>query len=178
MTAPKIAKALNHLDDELIMEAAEEKTATRFMTKKKFVALLAATLMLVLTFAMMGTAPKPLGYYTEEEREAFWLEHMDSMIAASQDDPEALAYYTKWRELGYDAINPWPDEWEYPDGTFKSFVTIEMIKEVYKGSLLEEYMLTDPVLPRDRDIKVEFFFSDGDDHKALNAAISYLGAYK
>lgn len=175
MTEPMIVKAMDHLDDDLIAAAAERKAAPRLMTKKKFVALLAACLLLVGTFAMMGMEAEQPGP-TKEENAAAWLAHMDSQIEtyAEKGDHEMVAYLEKWREIGFDAMRPWPDEWTYPDGTFKSYVTIAMIEEAYEGSLLQEYHLSNPEVMRSRNATVQFFFSDGDDHKMLFSAISFM----
>ncbi len=175
MTEPTIMKAMEYLDEDLIAEAAERKPAPRF-TKKKALVLLAACFLLILSFVMMGTEAEPAGP-TEEDREAAWLAYLDYLVVANPDDPEMLAYCTKWREIGFDALNPWPDEWQYPDGSFKDFVTIEMIEEVYEGSLLQEYDISNPEYAGRIVTVSEFRFTEGPgpEGKDLWYQISYLG---
>lgn len=176
MTEPMIVKAMDHLDDDLIAAAAERKAAPRLMTKKKFVALLAACLLLVGTFAMMGMETEPAGP-TKADREAAWLAYMDYLMKEYPYDPEMQAYCAKWIEIGFDALDPWPDEWQYPDGSFKDFVTIEMIVDVYEGSLLQEYDLSDPEYAGQNVTVGGFCFSDGGPGlkgKSLCYGVSYL----
>lgn len=173
MTEPMIVKAMDHLDDDLIAAAAERKAAPRLMTKRKFVALLAACLLLVGTLAMMGMEEKTVGP-TKEDREAAWLAYMDYSIETykAKEDYEMVAYFEKWRDVGFEALNPWPDEWENPDGSFKDYVTIAMVEEAYEGSLLQEYDFSNPEVLRGSNPRVEFFFAD--DRKVLNYAISFM----
>lgn len=145
MTTPKIAKALSNLDDELIAAAAEEQAAPRLLTKKKVLALLAACLILVGTFAMMGMEKAPVGPTPEQMREAE-LMFFDDMIEMYQDDPEMVAYYTKWREI--EIPSPWPEEWQNEDGSMKDFVTLDMLYEIFYDSVQYQYLMENPEMHR------------------------------
>ena len=106
MTEPTIMKAMEYLDDDLIAAAAERKAAPRLMTKRKFVALLAACLLLVGTFAMMGMETKP----ELPDPRVSWEETMKYNIELYKDDAEMLSdgvknahsiffsYDRKWRD--------------------------------------------------------------------------------
>lgn len=118
---------------------------------------------------------------TLPDPEEAWIGYMEYRMKVNQSDPEVQAYCTKWLEIGFDALNPWPDEWQYPDGSFKDFVTIEMIVDVYEGSLLQEYDISDPEYAGRTVTVGGFCFSDGSGSegsgpqgKNLCYAISYL----
>ncbi|MBR4887909.1 MAG: hypothetical protein IKU17_02065 [Clostridia bacterium] len=168
MTTPKIAKAMEYLDDELIAAAAEEQAAPRLLTKKKVLALLAACLLLVGTFAMMGMEAKP----ELPDPRVSWEETMKYCIELYKDDPEMLAYYTKWYEVGYDALQPYPAEWFNEDETIKDFVTTEMLYEVLHDSLLYQHLMEYPGLQGGRDPKVTIIIQD---NKIVGYATEALG---
>ncbi len=169
MTTPKIAKALSNLDDELIAAAAEEQAAPRLLTKKKVLALLAACLLLVGTFAMMGTTPKPVGP-TEEELKQEMLYWFDSHITLYQNDPERVAYYTKWR--GVEFPDPYPAEWLNEDGSVKDFVTVEMLNEAFQESLQYQFIMEDPEFLHGRNAYARIYL-DEDRHPNIDSG--YFG---
>jgi len=175
MTTPKIAKALSNLDDELIAAAAEEQAAPRLLTKKKVLALLAACLLLVGTFTMMGTAPKPVGP-TPEELKAEYQHWFDDMIEMYQDDPEMLAYYTKWREIDISA-SPYPDEWKNKDGSMKDFVTTAMLYEAFYDSLQYQFIMEDPSMHRGWNASVNIYMDEDRFVHMTTGVVTYQATY-
>lgn len=143
MTEPKMVKAMEYLDDDLIVAAAEEKKAAPRFTKKKVLVLLAACFMLVLSLATMGMDAEPAGPTEEQVRQSV-LRWFDEHIAMYQDDPEMLAYYTKWRDI--EIPDPYPAEWQNEDGSMKDFVTVEMLYEAFYDSLQYQFIMEDPVM--------------------------------
>ena len=143
MTDPKIVKAMEYLDDDLIVAAAEEKKAAPRMTKNKALVLLAACFLMLLTLATMGMDTEPAGP-TEEELKQELLHWFDEHIEMYKDDPEMLAYYTKWRDI--EIPDPYPAEWRNEDGSMKDFVTVPMLYEAFYDSLQYQFIMEDPVM--------------------------------
>jgi len=161
MTEPTIMKAMDHLDDDLIAAAAERKAAPRLLTKKKFVALLAACLLLVGTFAMMGMEEKPVELTWEEIQANKYeanLVYFDDMIEMYKDNPEMLAYYTKWR--GVEFPDPYPAEWRNEDGSMKEFVTVPMLYEAFYDSLQYEFIMDDPIMKNGYNASVSIWLDE------------------
>ena len=107
--------------------------------------LLAVLLAGLLFFAMSGmeAATRPTKAEIQEDVQE-WFDDMIKLYEES--DPERAAYYAKWKDI--DIPSPYPAEWQNEDGTMKSFVTEEMLREAFTGSMLEQFYLEDPVMQR------------------------------
>lgn len=158
MTAPKIAKALTNLDDDLLVAAMEEKQAAPRFTKKKALVLLAACLMLVLSLATMGMDAEPAGPTREEIEEDIqeWL--VDMAEYYKESDPEMAAYYERW--IGTTFPDPFPAEWRNADGSMKEFVTLEMLREAYYSSLQYEFIMDSPDMKRGWNASVNIYLDE------------------
>ncbi len=174
MTEPKMVKAMEYLDDDLIVAAAEEKKAAPRFTKKKVLVLLAACFMLVLSFVMMGTEEAPVELSPEERyqlRHESLLVWFDDMIEMYQDDPEILAYYTKWR--GTEFPDPYPAEWQNEDGSMKEFVTVQMLNEAFRESLMYEFIMDDPMMKNGMNASVVITLDEDRKVQMVSSVVTY-----
>lgn len=167
MTTPKIAKALSNLDDELIAAAAEEKAAPRLLTKKKVLALLAACLLLVGTFAMMGMNEEVIINYNQKEDFLRLAEYH-----AERGESEWAEYYLDWSDV--EIGKPFPAEWLNKDGTFKDFVTLEMINEKFHGSLHEQFILDAPADETGHIVAEAFYVQDSTGNFSLHTNVCHI----
>jgi len=93
-----------------------------------------------------------------------------------QDDPEMLAYYTKWREIDISA-SPYPDEWKNKDGSMKDFVTTAMLYEAFYDSLQYQFIMEDPSMHRGWNASVNIYMDEDRFVHMTTGVVTYQATY-